>query len=347
MGRKRKVLDTSNEDAGDKVLRARVAERTRAQYNTMTAYLKRWLEETHPTLVRGSEIKLPLEIEICKAFLASVTKKKAAANGKAAPNSFSTVNGYINAIKFLYRERKISLAPDLDVMLKDFSNGYKRQVAKFKEDGLMSINEGKMPLTVQSFRFIAHKSITQPVGQTYSPHVHCFLVLSWNLMARAASVAAIRYDHISWEGDSMLIRFGKMKNDQEGKMNWPRHVYANPHEPAICPVLSLALAVFSRRSLCEGASTLLFGSNANETFATWLRLACSLFRDDMAAVGLNSADIGTHSFRKGVSTAISNTLGGPQPHSVWLRAGWSLGSVQGRYIFAGAGGDQHVGRAAS
>ncbi|KAH9153659.1 hypothetical protein AeRB84_004126 [Aphanomyces euteiches] len=200
MGRKRKALDTSNEDAGDKVLRARVAERTRAQYNTMTAYLKRWLEETHLTLVRGSEIKLPLEVEICKAFLASVTKKKAAANGKAAPNSFSTVNGYINAIKFLYRERKISLAPDLDVMLKDFSNGYKRQLAKFKEDGLMSINEGKMPLTVQGFRFIAHKSITQPVGQTYSPHVHCFLVLSWNLMARAASIAAIRYDHISWEG---------------------------------------------------------------------------------------------------------------------------------------------------
>ncbi|CAK4551561.1 unnamed protein product, partial [Aphanomyces euteiches] len=90
MGRKRKALDTSNEDAGDKVLRARVAERTRAQYNTMTAYLKRWLEETHLTLVRGSEIKLPLEVEICKAFLASVTKKKAAANGKAAPNSFST-----------------------------------------------------------------------------------------------------------------------------------------------------------------------------------------------------------------------------------------------------------------
>ena len=33
--------------------------------------------------------------------------------------------------------------------------------------------------------------------------------------------------------------------------------------------------------------------------------------------------------------------------NVYLRAGWSLGNVQDRYIFAGAGGDQIVGRAAA
>ncbi|ETV96839.1 hypothetical protein H310_10128 [Aphanomyces invadans] len=33
--------------------------------------------------------------------------------------------------------------------------------------------------------------------------------------------------------------------------------------------------------------------------------------------------------------------------SIWLRAGWRLGSVQGRYIYQSAGGDQFVGRAAS
>ena len=33
--------------------------------------------------------------------------------------------------------------------------------------------------------------------------------------------------------------------------------------------------------------------------------------------------------------------------NVYLRAGWSLGNVQDRYIFAGSGGDQIVGRAIS
>jgi hypothetical protein len=33
--------------------------------------------------------------------------------------------------------------------------------------------------------------------------------------------------------------------------------------------------------------------------------------------------------------------------AVYLRAGWSLGNVQDRYIFSGAGSDQVVGRAES
>ena len=39
--------------------------------------------------------------------------------------------------------------------------------------------------------------------------------------------------------------------------------------------------------------------------------------------------------------------GGPAAINIWLRAGWSLGSVQSRYIFEGAGGDQFVGIAAT
>ena len=65
------------------------------------------------------------------------------------------------------------------------------------------------------------------------------------------------------------------------------------------------------------------------------------------AMGMSITDIGTHSCRKGAATAISNCPGGPQSVSIWLRAGWSLGSVQDRYIFAGSGGDQFVGRAAA
>ncbi|ETV83144.1 hypothetical protein H257_03947 [Aphanomyces astaci] len=58
-------------------------------------------------------------------------------------------------------------------------------------------------------------------------------------------------------------------------------------------------------------------------------------------------DIGTHSFRKGVASELSNTPGGPEAVHVWLRAGRTLGSVQVRYIFASSGGGQFVGRAAA
>ncbi|ETV89803.1 hypothetical protein H310_15367, partial [Aphanomyces invadans] len=147
--------------------------------------------------------------------------------------------------------------------------------------------------------------------------------------------------------DALLVRFGRMKNDQDGSSCLPRHVYANPNNPSICAVLSLAVLVFSKGSQRDIKSTLVFGSNAKERFSAWVVRTCEQHRDVIMGMGLSINDVGTHSFRKGVSTALSNTPGGPEAVAVWLRAGWSLGSVQKRYIFAGAGGDQHVGRAAA
>ena len=56
--------------------------------------------------------------------------------------------------------------------------------------------------------------------------------------------------------------------------------------------------------------------------------------DAVGLYGTSSFEIGTPSFRKGVATF------GPSPISIFLRAGWSLGAVTARYIFAGQGGDQ-------
>lgn len=42
-------------------------------------------------------------------------------------------------------------------------------------------------------------------------HVVAFLLLCWNLMARAVSVNNILFEHISWDGDAMTINFGATK----------------------------------------------------------------------------------------------------------------------------------------
>jgi hypothetical protein len=40
----------------------------------------------------------------------------------------------------------------------------------------------------------------------------------------------------------MGIYFATMKNDQEGERpRDPRHVYANPYNPEICPILALGI----------------------------------------------------------------------------------------------------------
>jgi hypothetical protein len=62
-------------------------------------------------------------------------------------------------------------------------------------------------------------------------------------------------------------------------------------------------------------------------------------------LGALRQDIGSHSNRKGAATylfALSTTL---SAIAIYLRAGWSVGKVQDRYILSGAGSDQLIGRA--
>ena len=77
-------------------------------------------------------------------------------------------------------------------------------------------------------------------------------------MARSASVSSIMYDHIRWDGASMTVTFPKHKGDQEGRDGIPKHVYANPNNPSICPILALAVFVFTVGHRREGSQRQLF-----------------------------------------------------------------------------------------
>lgn len=64
-------------------------------------------------------------------------------------------------------------------------------------------------------------------------------------------------------------------------------------------------------------------------------------------LGFDISDFGSHSFRKGVVTHECGSLDGPNLAAIFLRAGWSLGNVQDRYICYGKGADQLCGRVAA
>ena len=74
---------------------------------------------------------------------------------------------------------------------------------------------------------------------------------------------------------------------------------------------------------------------------------CAICEEELLALGLEVASIGSHSLRKGSATELASSIGGPPTIAVWLRAGWSLGGVANRYLFQLPGGDQYVGRAAT
>ena len=49
------------------------------------------------------------------------------------------------------------------------------------------------------------------------------------------------FNHVVWENDAMVITLPKTKSNQEGVETYPKHVYANPFDPVICPVLAMGL----------------------------------------------------------------------------------------------------------
>jgi hypothetical protein len=136
----------------------------------------------------------------------------------------------------------------------------------------------------------------------------------------------------------------KHKADQTGEKITPKHIYANPWNPEICPILALSLHVFSTSFRPDNDDkTLLFVGTPYELFSKWLGTALKKIPD----LGFCESDFGTHSFRKGIASFCAGFIGGPSVIAIFLRAGWSLGQVQDRYITYSDGGDQLCGRVAA
>jgi hypothetical protein len=132
----------------------------------------------------------------------------------------------------------------------------------------MNVVEGKHRLTFAGYCLIArrlqslHPESVPSKAQTKKYSIWSqtvfgwpFFVLQWNMMARSASVSGVMLEHITWEEDCLIITTPQHKGDQEGAKVVPKHIYANPTDPSICPVLALGLFIFSRSFKYDRNST--------------------------------------------------------------------------------------------
>ena len=336
-------------DAADALIDARVVASTKRNYNGRLRLIKHYYqtELQHPDLI------LPVRLTEIQGFFGWLIDIK----GKDKPPAFSTVRAYKSALVWYYKEHKQIIDPLIDQGLETLLKGYRRRVADLKLEGKIAIFEGKQHLTYDGYCLIAAALFK---AEPFSAMLFGwpFLVLQWNLIARSATIGGMMMEHIGWEGDSLLISTPKHKADQEGVKCFARHVYANPSNPAICPILALAVLVFTRAvkhdSTQPAASTappnfrIFDGSHSEARFSEVLgRIITSLSESDQSRLGAEKKQLGTHSVRKGSASYCAGMMNGPSTVQVFLRAGWSLGNVQDRYLFAGAGGDQLTGRVLS
>ena len=166
-------------------------------------------------------------------------------------------------------------------------------------------------------------------------------------MARSSNTFRIHYNHMDWREDALCIFFSQMKNDQFGERpRDPRHVYANPFMPEICPILSLGMYWLSV-GFDHQSSKLYPGASQYYRF-------CKIFEkinelEEIGALleaqGIQPEDLGSHSLRKGSATYCSSgSTCDPSASAIHLRAGWTMGGVTDTYIRYEAAGDCYVGR---
>jgi hypothetical protein len=340
---------SSASSSADAIIGERICSSTKRLYASKIKTIRQFYAD-HLSL----EFTIPVILGQIRAFFGWLLDDK----HKDKPLAPSTSRHYKSALVWLYKEEKLIIADDINQELETLLNGYQRRVATFRSEGKMPVFEGKYHLTFDGYRLLARMLMT---CDQFNQMLFAwpYLVIQWNLIARAITVADLMMEHVGWQSDSLLITTPKHKGDQEGVKAYARHIYANPLDPVICPVLALAVLTFVRSLRHDPAASssrsnpasnfpVFDGTNNSSRFSEVLLRTIGLVPDtDVHLLGGEKKQLGTHSVRKGAASYCAGMMNVPSTVQVFLRAGWSLGNVQDRYLFAGQGGDQFTGRVLS
>jgi len=118
---------------------------------------------------------------------------------------------------------------------------------------------------------------------------------------------------MSWAGDCICIDVARSKSDQTGEKEFPRHIYADPYMPWVCPFLSLAVYVFCLPFKDPSNDSPSPGGSQEDRFSKNLHGIVENLDDEFVNQlgGSSKEDIGTHSTRKGAVSYVLSLLGGP------------------------------------
>lgn len=270
------------------------------------------------------------------------------ASTKKADGSYHSSSSYDlsrSAIFNLFRLYGVSQNEQLKLELGTFFRGLKRTLAGAIADGDSAVKQGKDALPFELYKFLSSQLLR--FGTRDTIFARTFMILCWNLMSRSSNCIDIKYQHMEWREDALCIFFSQTKTDQcAERPRDPRHIYANPIMPEVCPVLALGV-FWSVFSFEEGSNQLFPGSNQYERFRKTLTrfLGYDIVTPELARRAIDAENLGSHSMRKGAATYCSSgSTSCPSSAAIHLRAGWALGGVQDTYLRYESAGDMYVGR---
>ena len=269
--------------------------------------------------------------------------------GEDQYKGMSTYDGARSLIMHMMKQDNFFLDHEYKEKLCNLLKGFRRTVQQQKVELGLSLDEGKDPLSFAGYNLLCRNLLKHNGSNDEFVFAHCFLTLEWNLMCRADNLVNLNLAHIRWSDNSLLACIAKAKHDQEGEgAKTPWHIYANPCNPFVCPVLALGLYIFSHPDLLTNNSFLFTGNNQYRRYTQVLKKAITLDEENFRRFGVEIEAFGSHSLRKGAATFCgSGSTMAPSMAAICNRAGWKMGGTRDKYIKFENAGDQYLGRVLS
>ena len=130
------------------------------------------------------------------------------------------------------------------VLLLLLAHRYERQAASRKQDGIQAeFAKGHMPFQVYAVLTEETAKLTPSSAWGNVLALWAFMVLCFSLFCRGHNTAMITFGCLSVHQEALLLDFCKTKCNQNGLKDERRNIMPNPFNPAVCPVLALAVAI--------------------------------------------------------------------------------------------------------
>ena len=233
---------------------------------------------------------------------------------------------------------------------RDIANNFVDGEDAVNGNNFLTPKEGRSAMSVKLYRALC--DLFLKFGTNDGVFAYCYLVLTWNLACRCNNTSRIKFINLNWSQsfDSFSTMFATTKTDQLGDASrYPRHIYANPFSPLVCPVVAIGIYLTTcfGHDIVPTNSYFFPGEFQDARFANIMRRTVDENWDLISRMGYQRGDVGTHSIRKGAVSYLASLPGGPPDGSISTRAGWTMGKVKDLYIKYIAPGDQFVGRCLS
>ena len=159
--------------------------------------------------------------------------------------------------KDMYQEFKKGISQFMPLM--------NRVIAYTKRQYGISLEEEKKAMSFNVYKKLCD-IIHQGEGEDFI-FAHLFLTMEWNLVAISDNSVNMHITYIQWRSDCLIFYFGTPKRNQNGEISSdPWHVYSNPKNPTICPILSLAKYILFNPDIMTTNSPLFPGNCQYDRF---------------------------------------------------------------------------------